>query len=255
MRDEPSCRRVFDMPFRHYIAWTYPVGSSWWPFDGYSSNERSIDYTQFYDLTCYLLTNYNHSGKTFYFGHWEGDGYLNANGWSTNPSPTAVQGFIDCLNNRQKAIDDAKASISHSNVDVFCYAEVNRVRDAMLNGPTNNIRMVNAVVPNVTNLDYVSYSAYDAQKLSTDNLYTTLDYLEAHLPTNKTSVIPGERVWIGEYGYANSGDTPAQQEPKTRGFMQRLINYGRQAIPFILFWEVYDNETNSDGSFKYLLPD
>ena len=250
VRDEPSCRRVFDMPFRHYVLWTYPF-SSWWPFDGYSSSERSSEYTEFYNLTCYLLTNYNNSGKTFYLGHWEGDGYLKVNNWTTNPSPTMVQGFIDCLNNRQKAIDDAKAATAFTNVNVFCYAEANRVRDAMLNDTNNNVRMINAVIPYVTNLDYVSYSSYDMQRLSDANKQTTLDYMESMLPTNKAHSILGERIWIGEYGYASGGDTPAQQEPETRAYIQFLLNYGIKGISKILFWEMYDNETNADGSYKY----
>jgi hypothetical protein len=162
-----------------------------------------------------------------------------------------VQGFIDCLNNRQKAIDDAKAATGFTNVNVFCYAEANRVRDAMLNGPTNNIRMIDAVIPYVTNLDYVSYSSYDMQRLSDANKQATLNYMESMLPTNKASKIQGERIWIGEYGYANAGDTPAQQEPETRAYIQFLLNYGIKGISKILFWEIYDNETNSDGSYKY----
>ena len=249
VRDEPSCRKVFDMPFRHYVVWTYPF-ATWWPFDGYNATERSTEYAEFYDLTHYLLTNYNNSGKTFYLGHWEGDGYLKVNNWTTNPSPTMVQGMIDWLNNRQKAVDDAKAATGYTNVNVFYYAEANRVRDAMLNGPNNNIRMINVVIPYVTNLDYLSYSSYDAKNLSTANLYATLDYMEAHLPTNKVSaMVPGERMWIGEYGWGGS-QTPAQQEPTTRAYWQRLLNYGDKALPFILFWEIYDNELNADGTFK-----
>ena len=33
------------------------------------------------------------------------------------------------------------------------------------------------VIPYVTNLDYLSYSSYDAQKLSAANLYATLNYM------------------------------------------------------------------------------
>ena len=126
-------------------------------------------------------------------------------------------------------------------MNVFGYAECNRVRDAMNNGANNNVRMINAVIPYVTNLDYVSYSSYDMQNLSSSSVYTTLDYVEAHVPTNKLSTISGERVWIGEYGWGKS-QTPAQQEPTTRAYIQRLLNYPNHALPFILFWEIYDNE-------------
>ena len=89
------------------------------------------------DKQRYFLTNYNNSGKTFYLGHWEGDGYLKVNDWTTNPSPATIQGMIGWLNNRQQAVDDAKRDTVYTNVNVFNYAEGNRVRDAMLNGPNN----------------------------------------------------------------------------------------------------------------------
>ena len=242
-RDEPSCHRVLDMPFQHFIMWAYPFANSdaaW--YNGYSATERAGDYREMYDVTCYLLTNYNNSGKTFYLGHWEGDGYLAP--WTTNAPPTAIQGMIDWLNNRQKAIDDAKHATVFTNVNVFGYAEANRVRDAMLNGPTNNLRVINAVVPYVTNLDYLSYSSYDAQDLSAPDLYTTLNYMQSKLSTNKASIIPGERIWIGEYGWGGS-EIPDQQEPLTRAYLQHLLNWGAR---FALFWEIYDNETNKSFS-------
>ena len=245
-RNEPNCRAVFDMPFRRIIAWAYPFSNPDAPFqDGnYTATEAANDYREMYDLTRYVLTNYNNSGKTFYFGHWEGDGYLKVNNWTTNPAPGVTPAMVSWLNQRQKAIDDAKAATVYSNVNVYGYAEVNRVRDAMLNGANNNQRAINYVIPYVTNLDYVSYSSYDAMNLSTADLYTTLDYIEAHIPTNKASAIPGERLWIGEYGWgSNSSDS---QEPLTRSYIQRLLNYGNQAFPFILFWEIYDNEVGKN---------
>lgn len=244
-RDEPSCRAVFNMPFRRYIAWIYPF-SGWWPFDGYSATEAANEYRETYDLARYFLTNFNNSGKTFYLGHWEGDGYLCNGNWATNPTPTMLQGFIACLNTRQKAIDDAKRNTSFTNVNVFCYAEANRVRDAMANQPGTNLRMINSVIPYVTNLDFVSYSSYDAQDLSPADLYATLDYMEALVPTNKAIVLPGERIWIGEYGWGYL--TTDQQEPKTRAYIQRLLRYGRKALPSILFWEIYNNEPGRDFS-------
>lgn len=243
-RDEPSYRKVFDMPFLHTIVWAYPLGNPEPPFtDGnYSSKEQAVDYTEMYDLTCYLLTNYNNSGRQFYLGHWEGDGYLEVNGWTTNPSPAVVTAMAQWLNNRQKAVDDARAATAHTNVWVYNYTEVNRVRDAMLNGPTNNVRVVNDVLPYVTNIDCVSYSSYDAENLDSNDLYTTLNYIHSHIPTNKTGVVPEPRMWIGEYGHGSY--TTDAQEPFNRDYIQRLLNwnYNGQALWYILYWEIYDNE-------------
>jgi hypothetical protein len=244
VRDEPNYHQVFDMPFRHIVAWAYPLENSdeWWG-SGYNATQGAKDYQEMYGLTHYLLTNYNNSGKTFYLGHWEGDGYLQVNGnWTTtNPSPQTIQGMIGWLNNRQKAVDDAKHAVSYTNVNVFNYAECNRVRDAMLNNSNNNQRVINYVVPYVTNLDYLSYSSYDSQNLSASDLYSTLNYMQSMLPTNKASSVPGERIWIGEYGWGNY--STAAQEPMNRAYIQRLLgwNYNGQCLPFILFWEMYSN--------------
>jgi hypothetical protein len=238
-RDEPSYRHVLDMPFQNFIIWEYPLSNPDAPFqDGnYTVSEQANDYREMYDLTHHLLTNYNNSGKSFFLGHWEGDGYLSVNNWTTNPSPAVVTNMILWENNRQKAVDDAKAATAYSNVNVYYYAEANRVRDAMLNGPTNNVRMIDSVIPYVTNLDYISYSSYDAQNLNRSDLYTTLNYMQSKLPTAKAGLIPGQRIWIGEYGHG--GNTTDQQEPLNRAYIQNLLTWGPK---FILYWEMYDNE-------------
>ena len=241
VRDEPSYHHVLDMPFQHFVMWAYPFGNAW-PFDGYSDSERADDYREIYDLTRYLLTNYNNSGKTFYLGHWEGDWYLLPNyNTATNPTPTAVRGMIDWLNNRQKAVDDARSATLHSNVNVFNYTEVNRVLDATSGNTNINQRVINSVVPFVTNLDYLSYSSYDVMDASASTLWATLDYMQSMLPTNKASAIPGARLWIGEYGWGTLDNTT--QEQNSRAYIQRLLSW-TPGPRFILFWEIYNNETN-----------
>ena len=241
IRDEPSYHHLLDMPFQHFVIWAYPFGNAW-PFDGYSVSERADDYREIYDLTRYLLTNCNNSGKTFYLGHWEGDWYLLPNyNTLTNPTATAIQGMIDWLNNRQKAVDDARSATPHSNVEVLNYTEVNRVLDATSGNPNNNQRVINRVVPFVTNLDCVSYSSYDVMDAGASTLWSTLDYMQSMLPTNKASAIPGARLWIGEYGWGTLDNTT--QEQKSRAYIQRLLSWA-PGLRFILFWEMYNNEPN-----------
>lgn len=244
-QNETSCRHVLDTDFRHFLIWVYTFASngndSWWA-NGYSASEKLQEYNEIYGFAQYLLTNYNNSGKSFYFGHWEGDWYLiSPSNTSVNPSPTAMQGMIDWLNNRQQAVDDALRDTPHTNVFLYNYTEANRVRDAMENPPTSNQRVINTVVPAVTNLDYVSWSSYDGMNLDSANLTATLNYMEGNLPTNKAATIPGKRIIIGEYGWGGSLSSAAQ-EPVTRAYIQKLISWG---APFILFWQMYDNENLS----------
>jgi hypothetical protein len=241
VRDEPSCRRVFDLPFRYYLVWAYSftTGPDAYWLEGLTPAERQREYAEMYALARHLLTAYDGSGKRFFLGHWEGDWYLLPNyQTATNPSPTAIQGMRDWLNTRQQAVDDARRDTPHADVDVFLYAEVNRVRDAMLNGPNSNQRLVNTVLPAVTNLDYVSWSSYDGQDLAPADLSVTLDYIQSKLSTNKAAAITGRRVFIGEYGWGGSLSSAAQ-ESRTRAYLRSLLGWG---TPFNLFWQIYNNE-------------
>ena len=64
-RDEPSCRQVLDMPFRHFLIWAYCFASTsdaWWK-DGFSAAERQQEYDEIYALARHLLTQYDRSGR------------------------------------------------------------------------------------------------------------------------------------------------------------------------------------------------
>jgi len=243
-KNEPSYHHVFDLPFHHYVLWTYCFSSSsdaYWK-GGISASQRQNEYNEIYAFATYLLTNYNNSGKSFYLGHWEGDWYLLPNYNATvNPSAQAIAGMIDWLNIRQQAVDDAMRNNPHANVSVYVYTEANRVRDAMLNNASSNQRVINLVVPGVTNLDFVSWSSYDGMDLPAGDLWATLNYMESHLSTNKAAAIPGRRVLVSEYGWGGTQDSNAQ-EPLTRAYLQKLLPWSPR---FILFWQLYDNESKA----------
>jgi len=246
VRANPSYTRLFDLPFHYYFLWTTVAAHDsmhYWQKGPQPEQDRR-EYEEIHELTRYLLTRYNGTGKTFLLGHWEGDWLLlgTAQQGTNNPAPEAVRGMRSWLNARQQAVDDAKRETPHRNVDVFVYAEVNRVRDAMQGKPGADTRLVNAVLPFVTNLDYVSYSSYDAQDLPEPELDRTLDYIVAHLPTNKAAAIPGRRLFIGEYGFGGNQRTPDQQVGPTRAYLGRVLRWG---VPYALFWQVYNNEAGN----------
>ncbi len=238
-------KMIIDMPFNHYFFWVYTDYNQWWK-DGMSASDSIAEYSNMYNLTKYLLQTYNNTNKKFYFGHWEGDWLLT----ETNPAMTAVdpvriKGMIDWLNIRQRAIDQAKLDVPHSNVDVFHYVEVNRVVDAMQN---NYDRIANRILP-YTNVDFVSYSSYDAighSDYSSTNsaLVSALNYIESKLKPKPS--ISGKRVFIGEYGYALIGsdgvsvqNSATAQNTRSKYVMKSAITWG---CPFVLYWEMYNNE-------------
>jgi hypothetical protein len=234
-RDEPSYRAVFDMPFAYYLIWTHTFSGG--QFTDFDQRHTQAEYRELYNFTSYLLRTYSGSGKTFFLGHWEGDWMLRGVGKKDSEFPIeAAERMVLWLNTRQRAVDDAKRDTPHRNVQVYHYAEVNLVQL----GIDGRECMTNQVLPK-TNLDYVSYSAYDTMR-DPERLRTALNYIAKHLPAKPE--IAGKRVFIGEYGFPAIRSSPDEQEARSRAVMRLGLEW---SCPFVLYWAMYNNEVEADG--------
>lgn len=241
--DNPEHIAALDMPFKYYFFWTGP--NEW--YDGMTEAEKKSQYKLMHDHVRDMLIKYNNTGKVIFIGHWEGDWLLVKNPQKpVEPSDTTIQGMIDWLNNRQKAIDDAKRDTPHRNIQVYQYTEANRAYEAMKEGKR---RVANSVLPHV-NVDYVSYSSYDIQGLSQDEINKTLDYVESMIPKKKG--IKGKRLFIGEFGICarDAGFDPVKHEQMNREIYLKFLKWG---APFILQWEMYNNEVNNGQQLGFWL--
>jgi len=230
---------LLDMPFAYYFFWYRSQARTW--KRGLSDQDKQAEYDSVYAFTKHLLTRGSGTNKTFFLGHWEGDWYLLSNyDPQSEVTEAAIQGMIDWLNIRQQAVDDAKRDTAHHAVQVHAYVEVNRVRDAMLH---NRKRIVNRVLPH-TKIDFVSYSAYDMQRLSAAEVHATLDYVASKLPKKET--ISGKRVFIGEFGIPAEavGFDGTEHMKRNREIMLKFLKWD---CPFVLYWEMYNNEVK-DGT-------
>lgn len=235
---EPSHKRVLDMPFSNYIIWAYPLKANKLHLSALdnktAAQAQEVEYVEIYEFASYLLKTYNGTGKTFYLGHWEGDWtLLGAAGSKAEPTPERVNNMIAWLNVRQKAVEDAKRETPHQNVQVYNYVEVNLVQKGMKGGKC----VTSDVLPKTT-VDFVSYSAYDSQKDDiVKSMKEALDYIESKLPPKPG--IEGKRVFLGEYGFPACKVDPKTQDDRSRQVMKAGLEWG---CPFVLYWEMYNNE-------------
>ena len=247
--ENPIFKQVLDMDFTYYLMWVTVPGVNW--NDGMSEQELDKEYTAIKDLSEYLLTKYNGTSKKFFIGHWEGDWLLLGNYDNTQEhiDEVRIKGMTDWYNIRQKAVEDTRNKVK-SDASVYQYLEVNRVQPAM---NKNHDRIVNRILPEV-NVDFVSYSSWESAAEGTTNgsnyqtlkkeLTASLNYIESQMKP-KSSIF-GRRVFIGEYGYPLplANNSPKDQARRTLNTIRVGMEWG---CPFILYWEMYDNEGDDKG--------
>lgn len=230
-------RAVLDMPFTHFFIWTYPFtthGSA----GMFKVEERAVEYREMYDFACHLLKTYGGTGKSFFLGHWEGDWHLRPHFDPKQPFPENFEkNFVAWLTVRQQAIDDAKRDTPHEGVWLWHYTEANLVQPFLKGGQC----LTNDILPQV-DVDYVSYSCYDSlQHVIRDDLFAALGHIESKLQPK--AGIQGKRVFMGEYGFPARRYSPEEMNRKSLEAMIAGIEWG---CPFVLYWELYDNEGTAE---------
>lgn len=243
---EPTHRAVLDMPFTHFFLWAYPLtthGSA----GTFKPAERDLEYREMHDLVAHLLRTYSGSGKKFYLGHWEGDWHLRPHFDPKQPFPEHFgDNFIAWLKVRQQAVDDAKRETPHHDVEVWHYTEANLVEPFLKGGQC----LTNDILPQV-DVDFVSYSSYDSlQRGIREDLFATLSHIESRMKPKPG--VAGKRVFIGEYGFPARRYTPEEQNRKSLEVMIAAMDWG---CPFVLYWELYDNEGTSEKPGGFWLID
>ncbi len=253
--DDTNFHEILDMGFDTFFFWWRSDSASW--ANGFISLEdpkykETDEYKETFKFACYLLERNRNAPCKFFIGHWEGDWYLLDNyDTSKNPDPKRIEGMINWLNVRQKAVEDARRFVGEwTRSEVYHYTEVNLVRDAMLHGKD---RLVNKVLP-LSYVDFVSYSSYDVQEESPETIMETVNYIEQQLrPRNE---IKGRRVFIGEFGVPYNGEkirkTAEMDQISLEAAHKKvncdiLVRFLGSGVPFIFYWQMYNNEIGADG--------
>lgn len=234
----PYFRKLFDKPFETYILMCFSMGQ----YEGYFRNGMSPEQVaeeqrQFYELAKHLLTTYKGTGKTFILQHWEGD-WLIRGGFDrrTDPTPTAISGMIAWLNARQAGVNQAKKEFGQNGVRVYHAAEVNLVVASM---EQNRPGLVNTVLPH-TNLDLVSYSAWDSttDRYQDPNVFRrALDFIAKNMPDSPD--FGDKNVYIGEFGMPENDFGVEKIQAAIPNAVNTALDWG---CPYIVYWQIYCNE-------------
>lgn len=233
----PPFRQVFKKPFTTFVLTAYsPARPEHYWRKGVSEEEAADETREFEELTRHLLHTYAGTGKTFILQHWEGDWALRGSFDPRAPlDSTAVQGMIDWLNARQKGVDAARRKVAPGadpRVRVYHATEVNLVVQALRKDLPG---VVDRVLPH-SQVDLVSYSAWDAQK-DPGTLRAALDFIARHLPEKKLPL--RRRVYIGEFGAPENDFSPEAVTSTIQGTIRTGLDWG---CPWIIYWQVYCNE-------------
>lgn len=241
---------LFDKPFKSIImnvASFVSTNPYYWR-DNLSQAQIDKEEDEFYEFTKALLEKYAGSGKTFVLQHHEGDWHARGHTDASIPAtPDALARMTEWLNARQRGVTRARDESTAPNVAVYHAAEINIVVNSMNNGQLN---IVNAVLP-YTNLDLVSYSAYDASLVPAENDGTgstqvfldAVRYIKTMMPDSK--IHGNNNVYIGEYGVPENHYSQAQ----IQAVMENTVNVGlAENCPYIVYWQLYDNELEDDSS-------
>lgn len=250
----PYYRALFEKPFEVYVLTAYSeVDDDLHYFRrGIGPDKEARETEAFYELTTHLMTTYNGTGKTFIFQHWEGDWAIRGSYDSSpsgDPSQLAIDGMARWLNARQAGVEQARNELTNSDVKVYHASECNLVQIALDGRPT----LVNDVWPQ-TNLDLYAYSAYDTIGIAQDDyspgqIYSrtkireALDYMAQKAPDSPT--FGHKNVYIGEYGW------PIEERGVTRAMRVIQVTTEESILwgcPYILYWQVYDNECSTSWS-------
>ena len=263
---ENNMKQVLNMDFKYYQIWAYEF-SQYTPepdgvkidtnqiqfINGLSDRDSALCYREMYDLTSYLLKTYSGTGKIFMLGNWEADWHLFWDYDRTKPAnPKTIAGMTRWFRVRQQAIEDAKRNTPHKDVTLYYYIEVN-LSDLAVKGKDC---VINNILPKV-NPDFVSFSSYKTtdypltEAAMDSTLNADLNYIESKM-TPKPGITDGKRLFIGEYGWPEIGQyadqvahrTPEEINQRAKWVIKSSLKWG---CPFILWWEMYNNELTKKG--------
>ena len=207
-------------------------------------------YNEIYNLTSYLLKQYENRKVTFVIKNWEGDwllrgGFLKKEEWlavSDTQRNRRIKNMIQWLKARQAAVEKARSEVKNTQCKIYHAVECNKVIESMKGVPG----VASDVLPKI-NTDIVSWSCYDGLAKAVQ-LYKGIVYLQEQF--QPSACMQKERkIMLGEIGIAERMH-PENIATRWDEFMGVCFALN---VPYIVHWELYCNEP-VDGDKKKFYP-
>ncbi len=229
---------IFSLPFKTFFVSAEELNAdaaAEWKLLGppFTTAQTQNLYTDYYNLTQYLLTTWNNTNKTFIIQSsnemdWQ---ILPTADPALDPSDNAIQNAITYWSTIQNAINDAKKATPATGVKVYQGCEVNLVQKAMQGKKT----ATNNVIP-FTHCDLIGYSSWDTINVNPAGLPQALDYMASKAPDNPD--YGSKNVYMSESGAPESASTGGAAGSVT--LMRQVINLGLGwGVPYLNYWELY----------------
>lgn len=252
----PYFRELFDKPFNVYSFVVGEFNRVNWK-QGVSEAQRASIEEEFYQLSRYLLTRYQNSGKTFILQNWEGDNALRA--WVIDDPEeyeTARKGMVEWLNARQDGIARARREVGMEGVRVVGAVEMTRT--PVGRRPFDHPLVVDDVVP-YTYSDLYAFSTWGT-RLPGDEalLLNQLQYIATKAPSSE--LYGRNNLMMGEFGaYELTYTSPEHNYPELQDKVtpgkfndysalgqltanRKQFEYAMQAgVRYAFYWELYCN--------------
>ena len=237
---EPRFEQVFTMPFTSYVLEAFraaPV-ADYWLRDGFTEEDAAAEAEEFRELTVHFRERYRGTGKTFVVQNWEGDWAVRGHTDRTRfADPDALERFERWIMARQRGVEQGRAETPDSDVAVWNAVEVNLVKSAM----DGNVELTTHVLPRLR-CDLYSYSCWDPPGADGE-LTRRLEFIRDHCEPSEG--FGRDNVFLGEYGFPELQPSWMEQigdeaaAAITADMAREALAFG---CPYVLFWEVYDNE-------------
>jgi len=251
MAEHPQFKEVFAMSFSTFVLSTSANQVKILDADAAGLEKEEQEY---YELSLYLLQQYQNRKVDFILENWEGDWIVRGGvGWDAQWGRVEPPADIDkrfksmqlVFKARQEGVNRARKEVPQSACRVFHAIEVNKVIDAMYGVPS----LTTHVLPFVE-VDMVSWSAYDATDFDKTglDLYKGIDFVKSKM--KPTAYMKDKVVFLGEIGIPemNTKNVPAEFRERWDTYLAVCL---AQQVPYFIQWELYCNEPANGKKINY----